>query len=63
MNKTIKELAEEVGFDLYSEDKERMFQEFAELIVRECLDIVSAGGEFCSRPKLVEKISQHFGVE
>ena len=36
MNERFRELAEEVGFDLYSEDKERMFQEFAELIVKEC---------------------------
>lgn len=36
---------------------------FAELIVEECLDIVGAGGEFASRPKLVEQIKQYFGVE
>ena len=38
-------------------------EKFAELIVGECLDIVGAGGEFASRPKLVEQIKQHFGVE
>ena len=36
---------------------------FAELIVQECIDIVAAGGEFASRPKLVEKLQEHFGVE
>ena len=36
---------------------------FAELLVRECIDIVGAGGEFASRPKLVEKLQEHFGVE
>jgi 2,4-dienoyl-CoA reductase-like NADH-dependent reductase (Old Yellow Enzyme family) len=36
---------------------------FAELIVRECIDIVGVGGEFASRPKLVEKLQEHFGVE
>lgn len=35
----------------------------SKLIIEECLDIVSAGGELCSRPKLVEKIKEHFGVE
>jgi len=38
-------------------------EKFAELIVRECIDIVAAGGEFASRPKLVEKLQEHFGVE
>ena len=37
-------------------------KKFAELIVRECIDIVAAGGEFASRPKLVEKLQEHFGV-
>ena len=36
---------------------------FAELIVRECLNLVDRGGEFVSRPKLVERIKEHFGVE
>lgn len=40
-------------------DKEK----FAELIVQECIDIVAAGGEFASRPKLVEKLQEHFGVD
>lgn len=39
------------------------FEKFAELIVKECIDIVGAGGEFASRPKLVEKLQEHFGVE
>ena len=39
------------------------FQRFAELIVEECLDLVDRGGEFVSRPKLVERIKEHFGVE
>ena len=38
-------------------------KKFAELIVQECIDIVAAGGEFASRPKLVEKLQEHFGVE
>lgn len=36
---------------------------FAELIIEQCIDIVSAGGEFASRPKLVEQLKTHFGVE
>jgi len=40
-------------------------EKLVELVVRECIDIVAAGGEFASRPKLriVEKLQQHFGVE
>jgi hypothetical protein len=38
-------------------------QKFADLILEDVLDIVGAGGEFCSRPKLVEQIQTHFGVE
>jgi 2,4-dienoyl-CoA reductase-like NADH-dependent reductase (Old Yellow Enzyme family) len=38
-------------------------EKFAELIVRECIDLVAAGGEFASRPKLVENLQEHFGVE
>ena len=38
-------------------------EKFAELIVTECLNLVDRGGEFVSRPKLVERIKEHFGVE
>ena len=38
-------------------------KKFAELIVRECIDVVDVGGEFVSRPKMVERMKQHFGVE
>ena len=38
-------------------------ERFAELIVRECIDIVAAGGEFASRPKLVEKLQEHLRIE
>jgi hypothetical protein len=67
MNERIEKLAE--GCFEYFEpncDGETMefnYKKFAELIVEECLNIVGVGGEFCSRPKLVEKIKQHFGVE
>jgi hypothetical protein len=40
-------------------------EKLVELVVMECIDIVAAGGEFASRPKLriVEKLQQHFGVK
>lgn len=46
-----------IDYDLRFEAK------LAELIVRECIDIVGVGGEFASRPKLVENLQKHFGVE
>lgn len=64
MNERIKELAEKVGFDLYSEDKENMFQEFAELIVRECADICANGTIENPMGLMYSKeIKRHFGVK
>lgn len=34
-----------------------------ELILEDVLRIVGNGGEFASRPKLIEQIKTHFGVE
>ena len=50
-------------FNPILEDHWQTFQEAAELIVREYIDIVAAGGEFASRPKLVEKLQEHFGIQ
>ncbi len=69
MNERIRKLAVETdvwcdqnwaGHEFYNI---RWEEKFAELIVRECIDIVGVGGEFASRPKLVEKLQEHFGVE
>ena len=62
MNERIQELILEAGIIHYEEGGD-LLEKFAELIVRECIDIVGAGGEFASRPKLVEKLQEHFGVE
>jgi len=73
MNELIKELSLQAGIHfgrsatLDGNDIARFvttsdMEKFAELIVRECIDIVGAGGEFASRPKLVEKLQEHFGV-
>lgn len=68
MNEKIEKLAEEAGFveGWFSEsgdDCEREIKKFAELIVQECVDVIDVGGEFVSRPKMVERLKQHFGVE
>ena len=68
MNERIKELEDQCWEDIpvdidydYLSRVRRVFnrEKFAELIVRECIDIVDAQWE----PVLVEKIREHFGVE
>ena len=69
MNKRIEELALEAEkfadwVANYSGKFHAAFTEkFAELIVQECINIVASGGEFASRPKLVEKLQEHFGIQ
>lgn len=73
MNERLIKLAEQAGM---TDDKYGMFfaldkhnedgvdlEKFAELLVQECIDIVDRGGEFVSRPKMVERLREHFGVE
>ena len=63
MNERIEELAEQAGWDNHHSKFDTRIEKFAELIVAECLNLVDRGGEFVSRPKLVERIKEHFGVE
>ena len=71
MNKRIKELlgqaydeaVPETWTTLSSEQLGRIYEKFAELIVQECIDVVDVGGEFVSRPKMVERLKERFGVE
>ena len=68
MNKRIRKLIEQatiIGEPSYPDSKFEYFdkEKFAELIVKECIDIVAYGGEFASRTNLVEKLQNHFGVE
>ena len=68
MNERIRELAKQAGHryvpssnsgPLRIEYLTPEMEKFAELIVRECIDIVDAQWE----PVLVEKIREHFGVK
>ena len=82
MNERIRELAEQAGIGLwgnriiifdFSADSEQVIQKFAELIVRECVDIVSKvpNGyrdyrnqiEDAMRGDCLQAIQEHFGVE
>ena len=67
MNERIKELAEQAGckafVDEYAPFKQE-FEKFAELIVRECLEIAIEEERHAPFEGPVEtKIRQHFGVE
>ena len=69
MNERIQELAyqaEEYAdtmVDGGSEFHPVFVKKLAELILQECIDVVDVGGEFVSRPKMVERLKEHFGVE
>jgi hypothetical protein len=73
MNERIKELAEQAGFDIEVEDifnykpqhsfigNDENIKKFAELIVRECIDVVSQCNLVDVDP--ITHIKVHFGVE
>ena len=79
MNERTQQLAEQAGMyvDLYgkpwpksmsAEECEAAYKKFAELIVRECLNIVEpdedSGDEWCVTLKgTAQEIKEHFGVE
>ena len=65
MNERIKKLADEAGFmdSWFSEsgdDCERELKKFAELIVRECMEVVA---KKCASPTAYNALAEHFGVE
>ena len=71
MNERIRELMEQAGlydFVIESMGINKEMEKFAELIVRECLNIVEptedSGDEWCVTLKgAAQEIKQHFGVE
>lgn len=73
MNERIRELAEQAGYNGHYATEELDVEKFAELIVRECVDIVSKvpNGyrdyrnqiEDAMRADCLEAIQEHFGVE
>lgn len=76
MNKLIKKFTEQVGFDLYNEDQEKMFQEFADLVVRECVsrcegvalkhhveETIYAAGKKSGAFECALELKRHFGVK
>lgn len=62
MNERLTELAKQAKVEHCI--SHRRLDEFAELIVRECIDTISdCSVEYCTRPQIVSEIKQHFGVE
>ena len=68
MNKRIKELVRESNLDVYGLGKERYkweytVEKFAELIVRECADLVDDHDDSYPYVSFGDMIKKHFGVE
>jgi hypothetical protein len=70
MNERIRELAEQAGIyklNLSDETEYWIMEKFAELIVKECMDVAydnTPNSEECEYKRLIHnKIKEHFGVE
>ena len=69
MNERIKQLANEAGLPTYNpEGIPTKLEKFAELIVRECIDIAQDRANFPGYSPndvndIIDEIKQHFGVE
>ena len=69
MNERIKELVRESHLDVYGLGKERYkweytVEKFAELIVRECMNVVDPGqNQVIARFQARQWLAEHFGVE
>jgi hypothetical protein len=61
MNKRLKELAADAGYpDYMTYGQDKVLERFAELIVRECIDVV---GRATASPTGYQALMEHFGVE
>ena len=71
MNQKIRELAEQAGFQsivrgdhiVFDISTKENLKEFAELIVRECVEVVKWTPSLYSNDEYVKNIKTHFGVE
>lgn len=62
MNKQIKELAEQAGFAVYGWN-ENEFKKFAELIVKETMQVVANNLPPNTYLDVADAVIKHFGVE
>jgi len=64
MNDRIQALAEQAGVHYEVMPKDTVYEKFAELIVRECSQMVEDKFDFCGDEIIIaEQILKHFGVE
>ena len=64
MNERIREIAREVGLLTHNpENRETKLDKFAELLVKECIEINKQELSFNAFETLVNRYKQHFGVE
>ena len=67
MNERIQQLAEQAGWDNHHSKFDTRIEKFAELIVRECIDIAQDRANFPGFPPndvnhIIDEIREHFGV-
>ena len=68
MNERIKELAEQASKEAFPLVSMAWMEKFAELIVKECIDIAQDRANFPGYPPndvndIIDEIREHFGVE
>ncbi len=63
MNERIKQLALQAGGSHYPEVNSMQLEKFAELIVKECVDIVENQGAHMRYNHLAEQIRTHFEIK
>ena len=68
MNERIKQLAEQAGWDIHHSKFDTRIEKFAEMIVQECIDIISPYTIRMSRPgeeylHPILEIKENFGVK
>ena len=59
----MRELLEQAGVKFVVMPKDTEYEKFAELIVRECIDIVENQGAFMRYNHLAEQIRKHFEIK
>ena len=63
MNKRIRELALQAGGSHYPEVNAMQLEKFAELIVRECTEVVKWTPSMVPNDTIIKNIKEHFGVK
>jgi hypothetical protein len=68
MNERIKELLKQSGLQAYYDAQDGQIEKFAELIVRECMDVcyrtdTEYEGHKVKSTVIASKVAEHFGVE